>query len=183
MDLNKFSDEDLIKAYLDGDEIAFEKLVKRYLPLMYGFVRRYTGNPNNASDISQEIFIKVWKNIKKFDQGKKFKTWIFAIAENTCIDWLRKKTEIPFSVLEKDAGENGLMDILTAKLDRLDDPYEKKLLFGNLSSEHKRIITLHDVDKFTFKEIAEMMKKPLNTVKSTYRRGILAIRKKGNAPK
>ena len=67
-----FTDEQLVARYLKKDEKALEELVKGYIPLIFSFVKRYTGNQDSASDITQEVFVKVWKNIKSI--AKKLKT-------------------------------------------------------------------------------------------------------------
>jgi RNA polymerase sigma-70 factor (ECF subfamily) len=90
-------DQDLISKYLAGDEKSLEILIEQYLKPIYSFVYRYTGSASNAEDITQDVFVRVWKNLKKFDQNKKFKTWIFSIAKNAAIDWLRKKKTISLS--------------------------------------------------------------------------------------
>ena len=96
--MDSFTDEQLTAKYLKKDEKALEELVKRYLPLIFGFVKKYTGNQDNASDITQEVFVKVWKNIKSFDQTKSFRTWIFTIAKRTAFDHLKKRKTVSFSI-------------------------------------------------------------------------------------
>lgn len=96
------TDQQLISQYLKNkDNAALENLIKRYLPLIFGFVKRYTGNADNTSDIMQEVFVKVWKNLKNFDQSKSFKTWIFTIAKRTSIDWLKKKNALHFAAYQR----------------------------------------------------------------------------------
>ena len=75
------SDQKLIADYLGGDEKALEILIYRYLKPIYSFVYRYVGNEQEAEDITQEIFVKAWRNLKKFNQNKSFKTWIFTIRQ------------------------------------------------------------------------------------------------------
>ncbi len=91
------SDENLVTDYLKGDKKALEILIGRYLKPIYNFLYRYTGDVAEAEDITQEAFVRAWKNIRKFDRNKKFKTWIFGIAKNAAIDFLRKKKPILFS--------------------------------------------------------------------------------------
>jgi RNA polymerase sigma-70 factor (ECF subfamily) len=98
--MENLGDLKLIKQYLAGDEKSLDVLVKRYLKIIYGYSYRNVGNSADAEDITQETFLKVWKNIKKFDQSKSFKSWIFTIAKNTSIDYLRKKKSVPFSRFE-----------------------------------------------------------------------------------
>jgi len=101
----EISDKKIIENYLKGDEKYLEILIQKYLKPIYGFVFKYVGNADEAEDITQAVFIKVWKNIKKYDKNKSFKTWIFSIAKNTCIDYLRKKKAIPLSNFENEKGE------------------------------------------------------------------------------
>ncbi len=105
-------DQQLVADYIAGDEKSLEILIKRYLKPIYSFVCRYIGNSQDAEDITQEVFMKVWRNLKKFDQQKSFKTWIFSIAKNTSIDWIRKKKAIPFSNFENEEGKNLLTETL-----------------------------------------------------------------------
>ena len=120
--MNRPNDEQLVWRYLkSNDEHALEDLIKRYLPLIYAFTRNYTGNQDNASDITQEVFVKVWRNLKKpalspskgFDPKKgSFKTWIFTIAKRTAIDWLKKKNALPFSVIQDEARDDNFANSL-----------------------------------------------------------------------
>ena len=91
------SDEQLVWDYLKSDEKSLELLIRRYLKPIYSFVYRYVGKAHDADDVTQDVFVKVWRNLKKFDREKSFKTWIFAIAKNTAFDHLKKKKAIPFS--------------------------------------------------------------------------------------
>ena len=98
--MQNYSDEQLVARYLRGDEKSLEFLIQQYLKPIYSFVYKYVGNPQEAEDITQEVFVRMWKYIKKFDQRKKFKTWIFSIAKNAAIDFLRKKKPYPFQNLK-----------------------------------------------------------------------------------
>src|SRR3989344_2314066 len=112
MQLMNKSDHELISNYLNGDQESLEVLIRGYLKPIYSFVYGYAGNSQNAEDIAQETFVKAWRNLKKFDQGKSFKTWIFQIAKNTAIDFFKKKKAIPFSEFENEDGENTITETL-----------------------------------------------------------------------
>jgi RNA polymerase sigma-70 factor (ECF subfamily) len=161
-------DQDLISKYLAGDEKSLEILIEQYLKPIYSFVYRYTGSASNAEDITQDVFVRVWKNLKKFDQNKKFKTWIFSIAKNAAIDWLRKKKTISLS---------------DDDMEKIPDsaPFVPELslapILEKIPSEYRMIFFLRYNDHFTFKEIAESLGQPLNTVKSRHRRGIAMLKK------
>ncbi|MDD4990127.1 MAG: RNA polymerase sigma factor [Candidatus Pacebacteria bacterium] len=168
------SDAQLIADYLKGDEKTFEILVKRYLKPIYSFVYKNIGNPAEAENITQDVFVKIWKNLKKFNKQKNFKSWIFTIAKNASIDFLRKKK--PMASLdfnepidceispEQKAYNKSKEDFLTNSL-------------TNLSPKYKEVLVLRYQSNFTFRKIAEELDKPINTVKSWHRRGLLALRK------
>jgi len=176
--MKNFTDEQLVKNYLKGDEKSLEELVRRYLPLIYNFSRRYSGDADNASDIAQEVFVKVWKNLKKFDTAKNFRVWLFTIAKNTALDWLKKKNALPSSLLnENEEGENLAENFV--------DEIYKKSLSQNLSlaieklpPKYSSIINLYHIKGLNFREIADFLRESINTVKSRYRRGLILLKKK-----
>jgi RNA polymerase sigma-70 factor (ECF subfamily) len=174
-------DSELIKLYLRGDEKALEFLIAKYLKLIYSFVYNNVGNAENAEDITQEVFVKVWKNLKKFDQTKDFKPWIFQIAKNTSIDYLRKKKSIPFSRFENEKGQNPLVENITATpinlIGKISDEKTIALAMQSLTEKEQKIITLRHTEGMSFKEIADVFQESINTVKSRYRRVLGNLRK------
>lgn len=169
------SDKQLIADYLRGDEQSLEFLIRRYLEQIYNFVYRYVGNAQEAEDITQDVFVKMWKNFKKFDQGQKFSTWLYAIAKNASLDFIKKKKTVPFSDFEDENGNNSLLNRLAGKNAFAED--DLAYAMGKLSPEHQKIVSLHNNDAFSFKEIAEILGKSINTVKSRYRRAVLNLKK------
>jgi RNA polymerase sigma-70 factor (ECF subfamily) len=175
-------DKILIQQYIKGDEKSLEILIERYLKMIYSFVYKNVGSQADAEDITQEVFVKIWKNIKKFDQTKNFKPWIFQIAKNSSIDFLRKKKSIPFSKFENEKGQNVLLEnIASAPLNLIENLSDKKILavaVGGLNSKEQKIISLRHNDGLSFKEIADVFEESINTVKSRYRRALASMRKK-----
>jgi len=176
------TDNELIKEYLKGDEKSLEILVARYLKPIYSFSYKNVGNMEQAEDITQEVFAKIWKNLKKFDQRKDFKPWIFQIAKNTSIDYLRKKKIIPFSRFENESGQNFLADNLQGEspnlIENLADKQAIEAILANLDEKEQKIINLRHKQGFSFKQIANILKEPINTIKSRYRRIMINMRKK-----
>jgi len=176
------ADKNLIQQYLKGDEISLEILIQKYLKQIYSFVYRNVGDQAVAEDITQEVFVKVWKNIKKFDQKKTFKPWIFQIAKNTSIDFLRKKKTIPFSRFENEKGQNALVENIVAKpLNLLENFSDKKTLavaMQGLTDKEQKIINFRHKDGMSFKEIAEIFEESTNTIKSRHRRTLLRLKEK-----
>jgi RNA polymerase sigma-70 factor (ECF subfamily) len=168
--MTKKDDAQLVGQYLSGDEKSLEILIKRYLKPIFSFVYKYVGNNQEAEDITQEIFVKAWQNLKKFDKNKKFKTWIFTIAKNTSIDWLKKKRAIPMVELPE-----LLKDERNTIKDDLINGFE--IMIKNLSPQHREVLTLYYDNDFNFREIAENLGQPLNTIKSRHRRAILRLKK------
>ncbi|MFA6252312.1 MAG: sigma-70 family RNA polymerase sigma factor [Candidatus Paceibacterota bacterium] len=183
--MDNSSDEKLVEFFLSGEKESFEVLVFRYFKIIYNFCYRYVGDQNIAEDITQETFVKVWKNISRFDKSKKFKTWIFQIAKNTCIDYLRKKKSIPFSNFENEDGENVFVDNFADNAPLPDEIFRRKDLsdflervIGELPVNHKMVILMRYKDELTFKEISEILNESIDTIKSRYRRGIISLREK-----
>ncbi len=189
------SDIQLVADYLHGDKQSFDILLGRYLKPIYSFVYRYTGNAGDAEDITQDVFVKTWRNLKKFDprknhftflqdkQNKSFKTWIFSIAKNTSIDYLKKKKMIPFSEFENEEGENLLTDKLADPsplpnelLERADVARVLSSAIDKLSSKYRMVLFLRYNDHFTFREIGEFMGEPLHTIKSRHRRALIKLK-------
>ena len=180
----EYADKQLIRQFLKGDEKAFDFLVEKYLKPLFNFVYQMTRDKEAAEDIVQEVFVKAWKNLKNFDAQKKFSTWIFAIAKNATLDWLRKKKTVPFSFFEKNETENFLELIEDEKalhseefLRVIDNRQEVEDFLAKVPLQTKTILILHHLQGFSLVEIAEIMGHSSNTVKSQYRRVLLQLRK------
>lgn len=178
----EFSDEQLVKEYLAGDEASLEILIKRYLNQIYGFVYSYVKNEAAAEDIAQIAFIKAWKKIKKFNPEKKFKPWIFTIAKNSALDYLKKKSTVSFSAIDAVCGEGFLQNSAIdpalrpdelLELQETDNWFESAV--AKLSDKYRRVVVLRQED-YSFREIAEELGEPLHTVKSRYRRALMALK-------
>lgn len=191
-------DEQLVDEYIRGGPqsfLALELLIKRYSAHIYRFVYRTLGNRTtvsvDAQDITQEVFLKMWKNIRRFDSKYTFKTWLYTIAERSTIDMLRKRTPALFSELDREdesgAQAGSFSESIPDPSEGVESLYaqaEKSVLdkkkvdemLDTLSPEQRSVILLHDAEDLTFEEIALILKKPMNTVKSQYRRGIQSIR-------
>jgi len=178
------SDENLIKKYLKGETSSLDILVKRYFRQIYFFVLKYAGTPQDSEDVTQEVFLKVWRHLKRFDQKKSFRAWIFTIARNSALDFLKKKKEIPFSRFEDSEGKNFFIETLADNSNFLAEAVEKKDIFQRFNSviekfslKCRRIFSLRYDKQFTFQEIADEMGEPLSTIKSRHRRAIQKIKK------
>lgn len=177
-------DETLLARYLAGDEKAFEELLERHLGGVYSFVAQYVGSAEEAEDITQEAFFKVWKNLKKFDPKKaSFKTWCMRIVRNSAVDFLRKKKSVPFSQFENEEGENLLEEGLAAPEPSAEEDFLKREqaqvvqhAIQHLPLHQREILLLYLQNDMTFVEIGRTLDASVNTVKSRYRRALLALK-------
>lgn len=184
MTLEGDSDQQLIASYQVGDEVALEILIKRYLGLVYNLVYRYVNSGSDAEDITQEVFIKVWKNLPKFDQHKNFKIWLTVIARHTALDWLKKKKLLLFSSLEDENGHSLIEDMVSSDLlsapNELYDQEQRRARLSaavnHLATKYRLVLFLHYNGHLTFQEIAEVLGEPLDTVKSRNRRALIKLR-------
>ncbi len=171
--------------YLTQGRASFNVLVERHAKSVYFFIFRLVGNKDDSEDITQETFIKAWQKLSKFDTDLNFKTWLFSIARNTAIDKLRKKKSINFSSLDTESDEENF-DFEASLVDKEPLPDEvflqkeseenlKKAL-AQLSDNQRLIIHLHISEDLTFEEIAEIIDRPMNTVKSQYGRSLKKLR-------
>lgn len=179
------SDEKLVELYLKGEENLFDVLVKRYADYVFNFIRQYVRDDGRAEDLTQDVFLRVWKNLKKFDTTKKFKVWMFQIARNAVIDFLRKKKELKFSDLEADE-ESGILDV-EDDADGAEEIFEERelqaevaRLLGELPPRYQSVLVLYYQDQLNFREIAEIDGTSENTVRSRHRRALLLLREKFN---
>lgn len=174
------NDQELVSEYLRGDEKAFHELVNRYLQPIYNFVFSSVRDAAQAEDITQEVFIKAWTHLRRFDLSRNFKVWLYAIAKNCIFDFLRKKKTIPFSLLEK---EDEVYEILDKEpqpdeILRLSD--SGKTLdeaLAKLSLDYREVLLLYYRDGFNFREIAEILKTSVNTIKSRHLRATAMLKK------
>jgi RNA polymerase sigma-70 factor (ECF subfamily) len=175
------SDEQLIDLYLKGEEHSLEILIDRYAGHIFNFIRQYINNSDQAEDLTQDTFVKVWRNIRKFDIKKSFRVWLFQIARNTTIDFLRKKKSILFSELVKDDGTE--FDAVDESLNP-EEILEKKssedvvaAALEKISDKYRSVISLYYREGFNFREISEIMDQPLDTIKSRHRRALRQLKK------
>jgi len=180
----QLTDQEIIEKYLEGETNALDLLVDRYMSIIYRFIYRQMGNAEDANDITQDVFVKAWKNLKKYNPNQNFKTWIMTMARNSSIDYLRKRKSINFSKLNNDFSDEEFEDTLVDSESLPDEVYERGEAKGVveermkvLTETQRSAINLRINEDLSFEEIAEVLGRPLNTVKSDFRRGLIAMRK------
>jgi RNA polymerase sigma-70 factor (ECF subfamily) len=178
------NDKKLIHNFLRGDEAAFALLMKIYLKPIYNFLYQLSGDFSAIDDLTQETFVKVWKNRRRFDEKKSFKTWIFTIAKNTAYDYFKKKKTIPFSRFLDEDGNNKLENVAEQSilpdeiLARKDIAQELEKKLKEIPEKYRLLLTLHYKEDFSLTEISQILKIPYNTIKSNHGRALKALKER-----
>jgi len=178
------NDSALVAGYLNGQDDFLEVLIQRYLKLIYNFIYAHTQDEAAANDLTQETFVKVWRYLEEFDQTKSFKAWLFKIAKNNLIDWLRhKKRNVVVSLdndysLEETVSALNQLDYLSdSMLERVETVGQLGQIIEQLPEKYKTVMHAYYEEGQSLSEISQRFKLPLNTVKSQYRRSILLVKK------
>lgn len=180
---NAMNDKELIEKILNGNNQVFNELVKKYLKPVYNFLNQLVFDKSALDDLTQDTFIKTWKNMSRFDQNKRFKTWLFTIAKNTAYDYMKKKKTIPFSVFLTEEGESALENIPDNQIlpDELLESADAQKNFTkkikSLSPDFQTILELRYKEDFSLHEIAEILEISYNTIKSRHQRALAALKK------
>jgi RNA polymerase sigma-70 factor (ECF subfamily) len=169
------SDADLVMRAQTGSTDAFETLVNRYRGRIYAMTLNMTGNDADAWDLSQEVFIKAWRSLGRFEARAQFFTWLYRITNNVVIDWSRRR-KIQGGVEFDDAlgtvPEAGAVTVprSTPEPDRAMENRELgariRAALEQLNPEHRAVILLKEVDGLTYQEIAESVNCAVGTVMS-----------------
>lgn len=169
------SESDLIKGSIAGDRRMQEELYRRFAPKMYAVCLRYANNADDAQDLLQEGFIKVYKNLHRFRGEGSFEGWVRRVFVNTSIEHFRKKSAQLSSVSEKE--ENTIED---ADITALDSLAEKDIIniVQELSPGYRTVFNLYVVEGYSHKEIGELLGISEGTSKSQLARAKSILQKK-----
>ncbi|HWP36447.1 MAG TPA: sigma-70 family RNA polymerase sigma factor [Gemmatimonadales bacterium] len=173
-------DSSLVAAYLGGETAAFGELVERYQKRLLNFVYRSIGDRERAQDLVQEVFIRVHRHLHRFDQTKKFSTWIYTIASNLAKNELRNRSRSPlvlFQAIKRNPEPHDRPLQFEDPNQRPDDLYRRRHLkelvewtVAQLPPHHREAFVLRELDGKSYEEIAEITGCNLGTVKSRLNR-------------
>ncbi len=172
---NTKEDRKLVAAAKKGDNQAFQKLLKKYRKSVYYMLLKMVKNADDAEDLTQEAFAKAFNSIEKFDSKYAFSTWLFRIATNNCIDFIRKKRVQTVSIdtpVEGDDGSNMRFDVRDEDLDPNEAMLkEQRRLYLNMAIErlpekYKILVELRYFRELSYEEVAQELQIPLGTVKA-----------------
>lgn len=169
----------LIERCLGGDQVAWEQIVRQHWRKVFNLAYKFVGRHDEAEDLTQDIFLKIFKALKTFDRRANFQTWLISISRNLCIDHyrsVRKEREtmardVDASVLVPVSRERGPY----AELEQVDLKHLIRLALAELPPTLRQAVVLRDLQEFTYQEIADQLGLPEGTVKSRINRGRLEL--------
>jgi len=173
-------DGKLVDAYLSGADRSFDALVERYQSRLLNFIYRIVGDRERAEDLVQEVFIRVYRHLGRFDRSKKFSTWIYTIASNLAKNELRNRARSPLvlftSMTRGVDGEERPVEFEDARA-RPDDEFRRRQTrelveasVARLPAHHREVFVLRELEGRSYEEIAEITRCNLGTVKSRLNR-------------
>lgn len=167
------NEQDLVRKAQAGNERAFEELVSLYETKIYHMALRYTGDPQEALDISQEVFLRMFRAIGKFEGNSSFSTWLYRIADNVCKDALRRSVgRRTVSLDQQDEEESYSLEIPDLRYNP-ESVYDRAAMreaivdgISALPENLREILILRDISGMSYEEISQCLDLELGTVKS-----------------
>jgi len=156
-------DEELIKAFQNGNDFAFVNLYNRYKNAIYIFCLKMVDEPDNAKDIVQGVFLKIYERPHQLKQAEKFKSWMFTIARNECLTYLRK---VGYSSELPDEMEDVDLILPHRDIEKDEEIILVKRAVERLKPELKEVVLLREYDNLSYKEIADVVGTTESIVKS-----------------
>jgi RNA polymerase sigma-70 factor (ECF subfamily) len=174
------SDETLLRRFIDGDADAFEVLVRRFQRPLFNFILRSVRDPDRSEELLQEVFLKVVQRASEFQGTSKVSTWIYTIARNLCIDTSRKMVFRRHRSLDAPTGDDPDGPTMLDRVAAATPLADREVIAGDLKEritraveelpeEQREVFLMREASNMAFKEIAEVVGVPENTVKSRMR--------------
>lgn len=187
---NNMEDREFIEGFLKGEEACFDKIVLKYKGVVFNFCFRMLGDYEEALDVSQDIFIKVYGSLKNFRHEARFSTYLYRIVVNFCKNRLkamqRSRKKRAFSLDDPVKTEEGEIkrDIADGNpgpreiLDSKEDKGAVEEAVNSLNGEHREIIILREIEGLSYEDIADILKLDMGTVKSRLNRARVSLKEK-----
>ncbi|MFC1544678.1 sigma-70 family RNA polymerase sigma factor [Gemmatimonadota bacterium] len=172
-------DEELVKQFRDGRERSFNELMRRYNRRIINYIYRIIGDRDRAEDLLQDTFVRVYRNIDRFDIDRKFSTWLYTIATNLAKNELRNKGRSPLLYFENffyRKTDTKMFEAVDNKVGPDDEVYRGELevivddAIEKLPKRHKMVFALREREGKSYEEIAEILDCNIGTVKSRLNR-------------
>jgi len=160
------SDEVLVERVKEGSQEAYTELVRRYMKKAYSIAYQFVGNSEDAKDISQDVFVKIYQSIGRFKQGHKFFSWFYRILVNHCIN-VRKKISIsPFAVEDLSRYPGSADDSIEAAIDKHELHDNVHQAIAKLPLKQRKVLILCEIEGFSQQKVSDIMGISEGTVRS-----------------
>ncbi len=171
---------DIIRSVLEGDRDSYALIVDKYKVPIFNLAFRMTGSCEDASDLAQETFIKAFENLGRFDQKRKFFTWLYTIGLNIVRNHLKREKKIPLRDFAEDTDFSSRDKSLTPEHSLMRDQKVKRLnvCFHSLSDNLRELVVMRFYQELSFEEIAEISGLSLSAAKMRTYRGLEKIRER-----
>ena len=171
--------DELIERCLKGDQTAWDQIVRQHWRKVFNLAYKFVGRHDEAEDLTQDIFLKIFKALHTFDRRANFQTWLISISRNLCIDHyrsVRKERE----TMARDVDASELTPVSRERgphtqLEQLDLKHLIRLALAELPPTLRQAVVLRDLQEFSYQEIADQLGLPEGTVKSRINRGRLEL--------
>ena len=180
------TEQELVRRAKDGDQLAFEQLVTDNEKRIYNLCRRMVGDQEDAAELTQEAFHNAWRGLPGFQAESAFSTWLYRLASNVCLDFLRRekrRKSLSLTVVSLDQEEAVELEIPDQRyapegeLERLEQRQAIRDGLARLSEEHRQVLVLRELSGLSYREIAQLLGVEEGTVKSRIARARGALRK------
>lgn len=169
----------LIQSAREGDKQSFGKLIDCCSQYVYGVSLKMIGDVDDARDVAQESFIKVWEKINTYNNHFKFTTWLYKIVINTCLDKLRQRSRDK-QIFQQSYGLENLhmSSLVNSKVEFEEKQFVEfiRMISGRLSGKQHSVFVLHDLEELTQEEISKILKMSKGSVKSNLHHARKAVR-------
>lgn len=165
--MNQFDDNQLVEIIRTKNQELFSELILRYQQKLFYYVNRLINHPDEAEDIVQDVFLKVYKNLHGYDSRLKFSSWIYRIAHNEAVNWLRKHTKYKKESIEQSEYlENVLSDgkNIAEELELKVSLEQAQQVISQLPDKYREVMILKFIEERSYEEISDILRKPVNTV-------------------
>lgn len=159
------TDYELVRDCLNGDAEKFTELVERYKKLVYSVAYKFTRDAEEVNDLSQEVFVKIYKSLGRYDPQYKFSTWTVKVATNICLDFVRKKklNSVPLEEIENYARVESTPETIYIKREK---SQRVRAAIEELPEIYRLPIIMYHQKGMSYNEIAEALGKPLSIIKN-----------------
>jgi len=167
--------EALIQRCLKGDQVAWEQIVRQFWRKVFNVAYKFVGRQDEAEDLTQDIFLKLFKSLKTFDRRANFSTWLISVSRNLCIDHYRSMRRehdvVTHDVDVVTLARPSVIDSPQAALEQRDRVALLRAALDKLAPSLRTAVMLRDIQELSYQEIAEKLGVPEGTVKSRINRG------------